>query len=471
MKILLVGESSILPTAAGEIVRTLFGGLLKKYPKKYEVEQLGLQHTFGVEQPKWPIHPAKLGSDGLSITYHSQVCKFHEIVLHLMPDIIFVIGPPHIFAEVSSSFDFERSKLVFYLKPQGFPISANLRACLDHADAVITMSHWCKAQLLAKSKVTCAEKVRVIYPVADSSKFKAATTKEKVVLRTDMFPECLPGSGFLLGWVGRNRWRSQIWVVYKLLHYLRSGEYFVCSNCGGITLCELQPIANSAVKLNESRPNSGAHECQHCSAKDIREAEPLLDLFLWMHVALDDPHGAWPLHWLEHQYSVTRGRDLYYTEGYSFQSGLTPQDMPQLYQLWDCLLYPGGGGGSGLTVLEAMNCELPVIYTNHDSHAEFLNDANAGIPVPGILQPEAVTNYWRMVADLPSLVGAVRALYYDDQLRRDLGVNGGRFGMRHNVEGFIEAWDGLFAAVCNSATNQKGTGQAAPFNGANNRGI
>lgn len=60
---------------------------------------------------------------------------------------------------------------------------------------------------------------------------------------------------------------------------------------------------------------------------------------------------------------------------------------------------------------------------------------------------------------------------YDDQLRRDLGVNGGRFGMRHNVEGFIEAWDGLFAAVCNSATNQKGTGQAAPFNGANNRGI
>jgi glycosyltransferase involved in cell wall biosynthesis len=87
---------------------------------------------------------------------------------------------------------------------------------------------------------------------------------------------------------------------------------------------------------------------------------------------------------------------------------------------------------------------IPTIYTNYSGHADFLNKANAGLPVGGVLQPESTTCIWRMVADLSQVIEAIRRLYCDRKLGSLLGANGRAF-----VEGFapeivVSKWHEIF---------------------------
>jgi glycosyltransferase involved in cell wall biosynthesis len=87
---------------------------------------------------------------------------------------------------------------------------------------------------------------------------------------------------------------------------------------------------------------------------------------------------------------------------------------------------------------------LPVIYTNYSSHAEFLGRGRAGLPVGGLLQPEADTCIWRMVADVGQVVEAVRRLYFDRALGRTLGENGRNFVQEFTPPVQAERWHAIF---------------------------
>jgi glycosyltransferase involved in cell wall biosynthesis len=118
--------------------------------------------------------------------------------------------------------------------------------------------------------------------------------------------------------------------------------------------------------------------------------------------------------------------------------------MPVLYRLWDCLLFLSGGEGFGVPAWEAMASELPVIYTNYSSHAEFLRKANAGIPVGGILQPEPGSCILRLVPDVGQALDAVRRLYGDAKLRSSLGCRGRLLTENYSKELVAEKWHRLF---------------------------
>ena len=105
----------------------------------------------------------------------------------------------------------------------------------------------------------------------------------------------------------------------------------------------------------------------------------------------DDPRTTWPLPLIEQQFGIRKGCDVHYTENCKFKAALAPADMPTLYNLWDCFLYLSGGEGFGIPAWEAMCASLPVVHTNYSSHSEFLRKANGGIPIGGLLQPEAKT--------------------------------------------------------------------------------
>jgi glycosyltransferase involved in cell wall biosynthesis len=178
----------------------------------------------------------------------------------------------------------------------------------------------------------------------------------------------------------------------------------------------------------------------------VEQAQPLEDVFLWCHTA-DEPDEPWPLRRLEQQFGVHRDRDLYYTPGHGLKSALAPEDVPMLYRIWDCLLYLSGGEGFGLPAWEAMCAALPVVYTNYSAHGEFLSRGNAGLPVGGILQPEPKTCIWRMVADVPQAVEAIRRLYFDRKLARELGANGRRFAGGFGIGTQVEAWHETFQGL------------------------
>lgn len=141
---------------------------------------------------------------------------------------------------------------------------------------------------------------------------------------------------------------------------------------------------------------------------------------------------------------MREGRDVHYTAGCCFRAGLTPKDMPALYQLWDALLYLSGGEGFGVPAWEAMSSELPVVYTNYSSHAEFLGLAGAGIPVGGILQPEPVTCIQRLVPDVAQALDAVRRLYQDRKLGAQLGQRGRTFTQMYSPPTQSRRWHQLF---------------------------
>ena len=147
---------------------------------------------------------------------------------------------------------------------------------------------------------------------------------------------------------------------------------------------------------------------------------------------------------MEYQFDLRPGRDIYYTEGCSGKAALSPEDMPVFYQIWDVLLYLSGGEGFGLPAWEAMCSGLPVVYTNYSSHAEFLGQAKAGLAVEGILQPEESSCIWRMIADVPQAIEAVRRLYFNRELRRSLGANGHSFVQGYTVDIQAEKWHHIF---------------------------
>ena len=121
--------------------------------------------------------------------------------------------------------------------------------------------------------------------------------------------------------------------------------------------------------------------------------------------------------------------------------------MPFIYQSWDCLLYPSGGEGFGLPVWEAMCSGLPIVYTNYSAHAELATLGGCGLPIGGVFQPEEKSCIWRMIADIPQAIEAVRRVYSDQPLRIKLGENGRAFANQFGIEVQVKEWHSLFQKV------------------------
>lgn len=238
----------------------------------------------------------------------------------------------------------------------------------------------------------------------------------------------MPPNSFILGWVGRNQWRKQLWVMFDVLRLLRTGAYQVCRTCGSVF-------------------SFGKRRLECCSSHQIERATPLSDVYLWMHLPNGKERGPWQLGTLEKLYDMLPGRDVHYTDGCSSDAHLSPTDMAQLYQLWDVFLFLSGGEGFGVPAWEAMSTGLPVVYTDYSSHAEFVGKACGELAVSGTMQPEPASCVFRMVAHVDEAVEAVRRIYFDRELRTTLGENGRRFVLEHGLDASAGRWHSLLSDV------------------------
>ncbi len=454
-RILIVTDSPVLPSGLAETTRLLFEALLDRYPEVYELHQVALFHCYAVTTPRWPVYPTEAGR-----TADGQVCfapddrygqkTFPKIAERLRPDLVFGFGEPHRLLHLCRPRSQRPWRLVLYVNFDGLPVPPGFAPGLAQADLLVTKSEFARQVLLHSVPGVVAEKCHFLYSPADTRRFAPPTESERSELRRELFPPWVPGDAFVLGWIGRNQWRKQVWLLYKVIHYLRTGQYLVCRGCGQITLLDWDPlrrcVADPALLAHETPPDYVAGSCRHCRSREVEAATPLRDVFLWTHMP-EEPGEDWPARWLEAQFDVQRDRDVYYTPGHGLKAALAPDDIPTLYRLWDCMLFLSGGEGFGLPAWEAMCAGLPVIYTQYSSHAEFLGRAEAGLPVSGVLQPESKTGIWRMVADVGQAIAAVRRLYFDAALRRYLGENGRRFVSQFTPELQTERWHRLLGEV------------------------
>jgi glycosyltransferase involved in cell wall biosynthesis len=459
-KILVVTDSPILPSGLAETTRLIFGNLLRKYAEEYEVHQLGLFQCYAVTKPLWPVYPTMTVKDRNGKLDFVPGDKYGEktffrLLPKVQPDIVFAFGDPQTVLYLCQPPKQRRYRLILYVNFDGLPVPPDYGPIFDNADLIFTKSEF-SMQVVARCLPAVArDKLGYRYSPADIKRFAPATDETRAEMRRDLFPPWMPRDAFLLGWNGRTQWRKQNWVLYKVLHYLRTGQYLVCRSCGRVSLFDWDPARQSHLNVDrlvlESRPGYRYDVCQQCGSSEVEQARPLEDLFLWCHTP-EEIEEAWSLRRLEEQFALRRDRDLFYTPGHGLKSALAPEDVPMLYRIWDCLLYLSGGEGFGLPAWEAMCSALPVVYTNYSAHGEFLTRGQAGLPVGGILQPEPKNCIWRMVADVPQAVEAVRRLYLDRKLARQLGANGRAFVQQFSIETQVEAWHRTFMQLAHPET-------------------
>lgn len=452
-RILIVGHSPTLPSGMAETLRLVFEPLIKKYPNEYEIFQLGLFHYYAVSQPQWEIFPTlcdvnKAGERNFHPNDISGEMSFPEDIGRVKPDIVFAFNDPQNLLHLCQPPQLRSYKLVLYVNFDGYPIPDQMGPILDNADLIITVSYFAADVIRKYLPAVQTTKLCTMYCPADTERFAPLTSDDKKQLRSDCFPSWMPQEAFVVGWNGRNQWRKQIWLAYEVISVVRNGGYLVCDRCYAVDLDNIRYEIGNAKRNSETKSGDGvAHpnmkRCNNCGGNELSVAEPLSNIFLWNHMAKDDPQADWPLDLLEFQYQVKEGHGIHYTEGLGMRSQLSPADMPCLYQMWDCLLFLSGGEGFGMPAWEAMASGIPIVYSDHTSHAEFLNQANAGIPVGGILQPQMGNCIRRMIANSGSAVAAVRRLYLNRKQGLQFGNNGRKFVDGYNLNAECSRWHHL----------------------------
>ena len=433
IRILIVTHSAVLFTGMAEVIRLIFTSLIQRFPGKYVIEQLGLLHMAAVCQPPWPIYATRVtrGHDGVQRLDPNDILgqqSLPEVLERFLPDIVFAHNDPQNLPFLGDIVRARGCKLVFYVNFDGVPVPSDYKRLFRGAH-IVTMSEFSKSAFLACGREEEHPSVEVMYCPADTERFQPVTREEKHALRKANFPAWLKTDGFVIGWVGRNQWRKQVWILYEVLHLLRSGSYCYCKGCGTV----VRDIA--------TQPGGSCRGC------DFVEATPLRDLFLWLHMPNGKESGCWSLDQLERLFGVRDGEDLLYTPGCSVDMHLAPEDMPRLYNMWDAFVFPSGGEGFGLPPWEAMASGLPIVYSNYSSHAEYIRMAGAGLPIGGVLQPDAENGVLRLVSSVEEAVASVRRLYRFGELRAELGRRGRQFVEGWSPVTMAEKWDDLFVRI------------------------
>jgi len=458
---LIVSASPILATGMGEVIRLIFGTLLDQYPGEYELHQVALFHSIPVAEPRWPVYPTRsiFGQKGEKLFGIDDVdgqITFHKVAARVRPDIVFVFNDPQRVLHLCQPPQNRRHKLILYINLDGFPYPPGQGPILNRADRIFTMSKF--ARRVVRSCLPAIEPLKVdyMYSPADIDRFRPLPESEKLALRAKLLPEWMPKNAFILGWVGRSQWRKQVWVPYQVIGHLRRGDYLLCGSCGRVAIPQTRFSAKTRFLGGQhAMAVTGfpkTHFCCHCRSPSVDFAAPLPDVFLWLHMPDEPSLQDWSRPVLEGFSKVSAQGDIHYTEGFGvhraegFKVGdfKTPDEMPLIYQLFDCLLYASGGEGFGLPPWEAMCVGVPVVYTNYSSHAEYLLEADAGYPIGGILQPEPRTCIWRMIGDTSQAIEAVRKLYADRSLGKNLSTKGRSFVQQFAPTEQVARWHNVF---------------------------
>jgi glycosyltransferase involved in cell wall biosynthesis len=110
------------------------------------------------------------------------------------------------------------------------------------------------------------------------------------------------------------------------------------------------------------------------------------------------------------------------------------EKVPEILNRSKIFLYPSREEPFGISIIEAMACEVPVITTNVYGPNEIVTDSHDGLTVP----PDNVG----------ALVEAVHLLLSDETFRVQMGQNARktvqqRFSIEHHTEQLIETYNGL----------------------------
>ncbi len=168
----------------------------------------------------WRIHATKTvslpdGETDFAADDRDGKRTFVELLPIIRPDIVFAFNDPQNLLRFCVGASERTHKLVLYVTFDGWPVPSGFDDLLK-ADCLVTTSEFGKRSFLQSQKDYCnSEKIRVMYSPADITRFVPISDEQRQELRRDLFPSWMPTDSFVLGWVGVNQWRKQIWILYQ----------------------------------------------------------------------------------------------------------------------------------------------------------------------------------------------------------------------------------------------------------------
>lgn len=205
IKILLVTHSAVLYTGMAEVTRLLFRSLMRRYPGRYEVHQLGLFHTSAMSSPDWSIHSTdtQILENGKVVLNQQDLAgqrSFPRLAEAVKPEVVFAFNDPYNLEFLCAYYPLRTWKLVLYANFDGVPVPPDVK-CLLGADRIVTMSEFSKRAFLDAVGHNHADKVSVVYAPADTDRFRPLVEDEKGMLRRANLPDW-DASEFVHPWVG-----------------------------------------------------------------------------------------------------------------------------------------------------------------------------------------------------------------------------------------------------------------------------
>lgn len=107
-------------------------------------------------------------------------------------------------------------------------------------------------------------------------------------------------------------------------------------------------------------------------------AEGKEDVVLMMHMDENDVSQPWPILALIERYKI---KNKVQFTGMNALQGYPDELMYEIYNLCDVKLDTTSGEGFGVTIIESMACEVPVVITDYTTSKEIVFDNKAGLPI------------------------------------------------------------------------------------------
>ena len=101
---------------------------------------------------------------------------------------------------------------------------------------------------------------------------------------------------------------------------------------------------------------------------------------LYLHMNIFDYYGINIPHFCE-RIGLELGKDIFYPKMFSENKGIEESELNEIYNTFDVFITNTTAEGWGLTVTEAMACEIPVICPIHTSLTEITKDGEIVIPI------------------------------------------------------------------------------------------
>lgn len=407
IRILMMTDSPLLHTGMGVVLREIAFGLHNT--GRYEVITVGWGHNGLPHNFPFQILPASSRDFGKNGYPEAGIPGFGQYIDMVKPDVVWALGDSWMLNWVRDLSNRKNFKYIQYMPIDGDPIPSDWIPWIEHPEKLVLYSQYGVREV---AKVAPHIKPAMIYHGVHPERYFPLTKEQKNQIRQQITYWNVPGDNqinqavglsedaFVVGIVARNQPRKNFDKVIKAFSVF---------------------------------------------AKDKPNAR------LWLHTAVQD--AAYNLPKLAWMYGV--GDKVCFTPNYNLTRGLSEQEFNMLMNVFDVHFLPGQGEGFGIPILETMSCGVPQVVTDYTSYMEWAEDASILIPVDRIDDfitgiPHAVE---RAIPKVSECVKCLNKLYYDKELRLQLGKNARAIAEKMTWEATIPQWSKIIDEVVSGTSN------------------